>query len=49
MPQRVPVFVRTRVKTAIEGYVRDRGYPLITANVVAEVRLLVGDDMHRGR
>ncbi|MBI4296552.1 MAG: radical SAM protein [Chloroflexi bacterium] len=45
--QRVPAFVRTRVKTAIEGYARDRGHSVITADLMAEVRAFMTGGMNR--
>ena len=48
MLQRVPSFVRTRVKTAVEGYARDLGHSVVTADLMAEVRSLIGGKMHRG-
>lgn len=48
MLQRVPAFVRTRVKIAVEGYARDRGHFVVTPDLMAEVRSFIGGDVHRG-
>ncbi|MBI2850565.1 MAG: radical SAM protein [Chloroflexi bacterium] len=45
----VPSFVRKRVKIAIETYARDRGYSVITPDIMAEVRNRMGSSMPQRR
>ncbi|MDP2728908.1 MAG: radical SAM protein [Dehalococcoidales bacterium] len=45
--QKVPAFVRTRVKLAVEGYARDRGHSVVTADLMTEVRSFIGGKIHR--
>ncbi|MBI4499223.1 MAG: radical SAM protein [Chloroflexi bacterium] len=40
--QRVPGFIRERVKAGVEGFARARGYPVITLGVLEEVLRSVG-------
>ena len=47
MLQRVPAFVRTRVKAAVEGYAGKNGHSLITAELMAEVRNSIGGGVRR--
>ncbi|MBI4340523.1 MAG: radical SAM protein [Chloroflexi bacterium] len=46
--QRVPGFVRNRVKKAVEGYARARGHTLVTPQLMDEVRRLSGVQVHLG-
>lgn len=46
---RVPAFVRKRVRMAVESYARERGNSVITADLMAEVRSFAGSGIRRNR